>query len=338
MFIGFFIITIIGCIHFDYGNDYMQYYYDYLSITNSDFSISYIWDKATFRDPGWSILCFIFKPLGGFFTMVASLTIIQNLILYSFIKNNVERNNWWIAVFILLFSSSFFLLGLSMLRQWFVMCIFIGIWPAINKKKWLLSLIVIYFCSLVHGSALILLPFAFWGFVHINRRIEFTLVLFFVFCFLWLSKDLLNSIFSQLISLESFSSYKESYDDDTSLQSVGIGYILTILPFFCSLYYLSKRNGENAKDMSRLVLLSSIAYLVIPFAQIFQMISRVSFYFSILNVAVIPIVYTTIPNKLIRNTLYLILIFMTLYDYCSFFNSSIYGDSYRVFKTIFSQL
>lgn len=340
MLLGFIIITVLGCIHYDYGNDYMQYYYEYQIITDSEFNFSYVFDKTTFRDPGWSLLCFIFKHIGGFYTMVATLTIIQNALVYNFIRNSVDRKYWSISVFVFLFTSSFFLLGLSMLRQWFVMCVFVGIWSLINGKKWFLSLAIIYLCSFVHRTAFILLPFAFWGFIPYKGTKKYSVILLILFCCFWLSKNLLNSIFSQLLALNTFNSYSDSYDDESALQSVGVGYLLKIMPFFISIYYLNNKSSledETEKTKFKLVLLASIAYLVTPFSQIIQMISRVRLYFSLLNVAAIPIVYGAVSNKLIRYMLYGIYVFMTLYEYWMFFHSETYGKSYQTFKTIFLQ-
>ena len=73
--------------------------------------------------------------------MVAVLNVIQNVIYYKFIKANVERTWWPIAVFIYLFSTSFYLLNFSMMRQGLVIAIFLWMWKYIKNRKWFIALL-----------------------------------------------------------------------------------------------------------------------------------------------------------------------------------------------------
>ena len=60
--------------------------------------------------------------------------------------------------------------------------------------------------------------------------------------------------------------------------------------------------------------------------------------FTLLNIVSIPIAYNAISNKVIRNALIVIFIFMQLVGYAGFLNDDTYNGKFDVFKTIFTQL
>lgn len=62
---GFILITILGAIHYDYGSDYMSYYNTYREIVNLPFDLKAIMAGDYYRDTGWALLAFFFKPFGG---------------------------------------------------------------------------------------------------------------------------------------------------------------------------------------------------------------------------------------------------------------------------------
>lgn len=112
----------------------MSYYDIYKHVTAYQFDLSGIAAGDYFIEPGWVLLCWLFKHIGGFFKMVAVLNLIQNMLVYRTIKNYVEKKWWPLTVFIYLFSTSFYLLNFSMMRQGFVVCVFLGLWQLIKEK------------------------------------------------------------------------------------------------------------------------------------------------------------------------------------------------------------
>ena len=176
---GFFIITFLGCVHYNYGNDYIEYHKIYNTIVSTKFDWGYLISGYIYKEPGWAVLCYLFKHIGGFFMMVAVLNIIQNAIVYKVIKNNVSKYWWPLAVFVYLFSTSFYLLNFSMMRQGLAICLFLGAWEAIKNKRFFLTLLMLLIASTIHTSALILLPVALTCFVNIKKgRIAIIIFLF----------------------------------------------------------------------------------------------------------------------------------------------------------------
>ena len=112
--LSFIALTVIGAIHYDYGNDYTNYLYKFNESKDLSFGMDDIINF--FRDPGWIVLCILFRPL-GFFSMVIFLNIFQNLVYYGLIKTLVKREWWWLAVFIYIFSTNLYLINFSLMRQ-----------------------------------------------------------------------------------------------------------------------------------------------------------------------------------------------------------------------------
>lgn len=336
---GVILTAFLGVIHYDYGNDYMPYYEVFKQVTSYPFDIDAILAKEYYRDPGWVILCFLFKPIGGFFMMVATLNVIQNCIVYKFIKKYVDRKWWTMAVFIYLFVTSYYLMEFSMMRQIFVVIMFLGMWPYIIERKWWIPLIVIYLCSFVHGSALVLLPFAFWGFIPMDNAKYVGVCYAIVLMLLWLFGDTLNTIFQFAMTMDDeFSEYADRYENAETGLKLGFGFIINMIPFVLSVIFLLSKNRIYTTKEKSLVALGAIAFLIIPFGQIIRLVSRISTYFGIFSIAALPLIYGNIKNKMVRFGFVTLYVLITIYDYWLFFNEGAFVKSYSTFHTIFSQL
>lgn len=338
MALGVSLVTFLGMIHYDYGNDYMSYYNLFHHITSLNFDIDTILSKDYYRDPGWVLLCFLFKHLGGFFVMVATLNIIQNIIVYHFIKNNVELAWRPFAIFIYLFVTSYYLMSFSMMRQFFVAIIFLWTWKYIVHRKWLIASIIIYLSSFVHGSGIVLLPFAFWGFIPMNKSKYFGIGYAILLIILWVFNSKLNDIFLYSISLDdSFSEYANRYDSSETKLKLGLGFVINMIPFILSIRFLLSKNKKYTYQMKSLVALGAIAFLIEPFAQVIRLITRICIYFGIFSIASLPLIYDNINNRIIRLIFISLYILITIYNYYLFFHTGVYAEHYSVFKTIFNQ-
>lgn len=334
MKLGFILVTLLGVIHYNYGNDYMAYYDIYKSIVNVPFNFSNVIGGYVYKEPGWALINYAFKPIGGFFMMVAVLNIIQNVIYYRFIKNNVARSWWPVAIFIYLFSSNFYLLNFSMMRQGLVIAVFLAMWKYIKAKKWHIALVGLILAASVHSSALILLPFSFWGFLKMKNGKVWAIIYLVLFFFLWSADDFLNGVFEALIIFEEFQEYSYYLKDAESVE-FGVGFLINMLPFVVSIYYLMI-DKEQTEQNHQLVALATIGFMILPFGQIIPLISRVGMYFGAFSICAFTDSYSIIRNRYMRWIMIGIYVAITLYDYWNFFNNSVYADSYYHFKTIFT--
>ena len=284
-----------------------------------------------------ALLCYAFIPIGGFFTLVAALNIIQNVIIYRFIRTEIRKEWWPIATFIYLFDTSFYLMNFSMMRQGFVICVFLGLWALIKDRRWLISLIVLFMCSLVHGSSKVLIPFAFIGFLPNFSGKKFALFFIFLLLLLWTNISFLEGFFNKLFALEDFEEYVRYQEEDAGDYNLGLGLVIQLIPLFVSLFYLFT-NPDDKFQNKLLVLIALLSFVVTPFTRIVPGVGRVSLYFSIYSFAAIPIVYSSIKNINIRRILLMLYIVVESYDYWIFFSNPVFVKSYSTFHTIFNVL
>lgn len=335
---GFVIVTILGMIHYDYGNDYMSYYDVYKQVTSYRFDLSEILAGDYYREPGWALLCWLFKPIGGFFIMVAVLNLLQNLLVYRTIKNYVEKKWWPLSVFIYLFSTSFYLLNFSMMRQGFVVCVFLGLWPLIKGKKWYLAAPILWLCSFVHTSALILIPFSFAGFVPIGKGKVWASLYIIVFLVLWFSGSKLNEIFMSFMTVEEFQNYADTYSTSNNTMKIGLGFAMNLIPFILGMMYLRDTESGHSFSDNLVVSIALISFVIAPFSSIIPMVSRVGFYFGSYQMIAIPLIYKNLKHKEIQMALLFLFVFMLAYSYLIFFKSPVWIEKFTTFKTIFSQI
>ena len=336
---GFVIVTILGMIHYDYGNDYMSYYDVYKQVTSYSFDLPGILAGDYFREPGWTLLCWFFKPIGGFFMMVAVLNLVQNIIVYDFIKKNVNKRWWTVAVFVYLFATSFYLMSFSMMRQLFALIVFLGMWKYIEDRKWWIPLVVFWLLSFIHSSAIILIPFAFWGFLPVNKGKVVGISYAVLLLFLWFSQNFLNDIFSYALTLDDdFAQYADTYGNDNNVLKIGMGFVVNMIPFVLSILFLLDKKQNYSKSHKLMVSLAAISYLITPFAQIIPLTGRLGMYFSIYTIGSIPLIYSNIRKKEIRVVLLSLCLFMFFYDYIIFFSNPVWVDKYTNFHTIFEVL
>lgn len=329
---GFILVTFLAVIHYDYGNDYMGYFDLYNSLSAHP-SIWSVWDSDVYRDRGWSIINYLFQHVGGFFALVAIISAFEGIVYYKAIKRYLPRNIWWFGTFIYLFATSFYLLNFSMLRQGFVIAVFIAVYPLIERRKWWLAGLIMFVCSFIHGSALILVPFCLWGFLPVKKGKPLVIVYSVVLVAMYVSSQFLASIPRFVMeNTDAFERYEDTYAESETVTQFGLGFIIYLIPTIISIIYLGKKQAGNATK--RLVALSCISAFFTPLGTVVPMIGRVGMYFGVFKILALPISYRAISNKTIRIVLTVLYIAIILYDYYLFFNSEVFGEHYKVFHTI----
>jgi hypothetical protein len=333
---GFILVTLLAVIHYDYGNDYMGYYDLYRRFAGFG-SIGAVLDKDLYRDIGWSAINYVFQYLGGFFSLVAVISIFEGVVYYRAIRRHLPRELWWFGTFIYLFATSFYLLNFSMLRQGLVIAIFIALYPLIEQRKWLIAAPILYLCSFIHGSALVLVPFAFWGFLPVKRGKALVFIFSVFLVAMYVSSQFLASIPQFVMeNTDAFEYYEDTYSESDTVTKFGIGFIIYLIPTIITILFLGNKQAED--EMKRLVALSCLGAFFTPLATIIPMIGRVGMYFGVFRIMALPIAYKAINNKPIRIGLIALYIAIIMYDYCLFFNSEVFGEHYRVFRTIFGHM
>lgn len=337
---GFIIITIIACIRYNYGNDYMSYMRDFGRV--GQYSLSYIFENqeqlqysdALFKDLGAVTLFRIFHPF-GFFFFAGLISISQGCIYYQFIKENVKREYYWIAMFLYVFQFEFYLLPMSMIRQGFSIALLVWSWHFIKHEKIAIPIFLALISISIHKSAVVFVPFIFIArYIKFNNGKLLSMILLIVLVFMIGSSSLINSIFEKIVGADAFTIYVNSYGDEASGEMGMIRKILAFLPFVLSLYGISIPN-TSAQNRT-LLLLSAIGILILPFTSIIALISRLCYYFNIFTIAAIPISLKCVKNKLLRYGVCTVILLSTLYQYFDIFKNSVYTKSFAEYQTIFS--
>lgn len=338
MKLGFVLTTALQIIHYDYGNDYLAYYENCLE--TMQYSLSEIIDGSTMvhGEKGWLILCNLSQYIGGFFVMMAIIYIIQAIIVFKSIRQYVDKKWWPMSIFIYLFMTSFYMMSFTMLRQYLAMIIVLATFTYIKDRKWWKAGGLIILSIFIHTSSIIMIPFAFAGYLPLRNSKILVLFILGLFFALFMSSQLLSDVFSQAMLFEQVENYSEIYEDGKDV-GFGLGFLISLVPFLLSLYYLV---GTAEKDYDNgikiLVLLGSIAYIVIPFVQIIPLINRLSWYFSIFQVLSLPHVYKYIRIKspVLATGCISLFVMIILYMYWAFFTNGVYVKSFGgSFSTIF---
>lgn len=332
---GFILITFIAAIHYNYGNDYMSYYTVFKNVTSTPFNWTSLMSKEIYREPGWALLCYIFKYLGGFFTMVAVLNIIQNYIYYKAITTYVPKQYWVYSVFIYLFTINFYVMNFSMMRQGFTVAVFMAMWPLLRDKKIWISLPLIFCLSFVHSSAKILYPFAFIGYLPQNKKVTtaIALAMAILWVLLFTNGALVEIFFTRILSISDMESYADTYSNANGGGTFGLGALIYLTPFFALLYFLF-HDKEQSSEIRYFAIFALFSTVIAPFNHIIHIIGRVAIYFSTFSILSYPIAYSSITNKPIRYLLAGLIGTIIAYDYYLFFGGNGW-EAFKDFHTIF---
>lgn len=330
----FFITFFFAAIHYNFGNDYQSYLSIFEEINNREFDWYYITRKKYFSDIGWAVICFLFKPL-GFFPLVAVIAFVENLVYYLFIKKFVPKEWWLLAVFIYLFSDNLYILNMSILRQGLAASFFVIVFYCIKKfnvVSVLLGVVIIFFASTIHGTAIILYPCLAFVFLKKEWAPFLTIPLVVLLVILFVIPDQVNSFLLSIENLEEIGEYKKYYERGEA-RSISLGVIWRLIPFFVASYYCFFTKNISENDL-KIVLLSMLGFVLIPFSLAIPMIGRLCYFFAPFMVASIPITYKTLPPRIMYVCLFLEVAYL-IYGYWSFFHGVTWMESYYHFHSIF---
>ena len=324
--VSFSLIFIFLALRYNFGNDYKSYLKAFIDI-NKYIQFD-VFDKSNEFEVGWTILYRIFRPL-GFFVMIAVLALINCLIYYRLIKKYVPVNYYWLAVFIYIFSPGFMLIHASAMRQSLAILLFLFSIDYIYNKNTIRYFICIGLASLIHTSALILLPFYLLGFI--NRKINITggIILISIFISLFLFGKSINPVLNQFIAI-----YFEKYQIyQTALNlGTGLGVLYLSILFLLILYYDRFQNKESALVFK----IAIISFTFIPLSLLISLIGRVGMYFAPATILVYPIILMNLKKTIYKTIFLTIFIFMTGYGFYTFFSDEGWKVAFGTYQTILS--
>lgn len=339
--LAFILITIFLSIRYDWGNDYEHYLEQFEIYKFSGANILSISDMAEARgfynEWGWVFLNLLFDKLRlGFFGLVIFLTIVENFILYKLIRKYVNPQMYWMACLIYIFTFNIFVVGASMMRQYFCMIMYMLAADLLieNKKNIYKAIIIIFACSVVHHMNILMIltiPIFLYNIpIKKKNNLNFFILFLYLIWFFIGPKLFKNNIESILKASDSLGGL--SYlNDATEFSGLGLGIIFRFLIYGAVLYIIPYAMPKE-KILLKLFL---VAAVIEPLAFGTQMLSRIAMYFTIFAIIVWPLLWKYIPNRSIKIFLWIGYVLVTLNGFYNGFTSALYIDKVYEFHTIF---
>ena len=340
--LAFLIVIFVACIHYNYGNDYKGYYWNWTFISENSLKSLLSASRFSFYnyakpETGWIVLNKIFSFKNGFYYMVAALNIIEGVIYYKFIKKFVPQKLYVWAFFLYIFTYKYYLLNFSMMRQGFSMAIVLLSFMYFCDKSYKKTIIAIAIAVSIHSAAIIMIPvFIICKFEEKIRLRTFSLIILVLTVLIFLASSFSSRIFNLLISLSFFSDYKTFYAGTLSTNTIGLGFVLLSIPYIVMIYYMIFNSKDITTDYRYLIVLAYIAFLTKPFEFVgAALVTRIGYYFSIFDIAIVPILYSRIKRPLVRYILFFSLLAITIYTYFGFYSDPTYQEAFSEFHSIF---
>lgn len=320
--IAFLLLAIFYGIRYDFGNDYWGYYDAFVNSKILDFSSA--------KEPGWHLLMHLCQPM-GYFGFIFVLSLLYNLVVYKLIKRNVSRQWWWLAMFVFLFTFNFFLLGLSMIRQYMAMLLCMLAVNNMAENKILKFIIYLVIAGTVHFSSLIVLFSIIFYFIRPRaNKISVIIVFVMIFIIMILATNTLSSSMNAVLQMAFMENYSVYSDWDAGTKSViGISFDIMMMVLTMSLY------PQNTKQQIFFwVFLTS--FIMQPFSYVLAIFIRLSLYFSIFSVICYPQVFSSIRGRWYSLPLMMFYMLYTFRRCVISYTGETYWEFFNVYKTIFS--
>lgn len=310
---SFIVITVFLSLGYEWGNDvptYFSWFEGYTRYSLFDFrSYEDLNRKSEF---GWVFINQLCAPI-GFYGMRAVLFCFENYVIYSLVKRIVPRNYYWFAVLVYTMNPNFMILGSSMMRQWLAMCIVVLAFLHLEKKHWVVYIVLILISFSIHRSSLICLPFIFLPRLADKYRkgLMVALIPFFLLYY-FLSDYWVGYLVGMLESDDMYSNYTSSE------YSSGVG-LLSIIQFFIFIFMFY--NIQHIEKNKRIYIAVLMAFgLILPIYNYSGLAARLGYYFTVFTIGAYSLFVgqTKLPS-LVKVTFVASIIVLTIFNNIMFF-------------------
>jgi hypothetical protein len=325
--LSFVLIFLFLGLRYDFGNDY-ETYIGLFNRVNENPDIAFDQKMYLFYEPGWMILNWLFRPI-GFFGMTIFLALVYSIAIYKLIKKYIPSKYYWLVIFLLIFNPGFLLVHSTTMRQTVAILLFIFSINFIVNKNYLRFILCIALAATFHYTSLIILLISPFFFNNRKVSIVYGTLLFSLYLFIFLFGSFLAPYFGQVVSL--FSEKYEAYSDK-GIANSGLGFLLY------SILFLMTLNLEKIQDekISLFFKLTIVYFMLIPFALIIEMTSRIGMYFLPAVLIVYPYIFKTLKPRISRYIFLFGIMLFSMYQFFQFFYSTTYRDYFMEYHTFFS--
>ena len=294
------------------GDDTISYVRNYEAIEMIP-SYQYFLLNMGRMEPGYTHLSYFLSHHG--FSYFHFQIVISIFIFYSFWKFIVKYSpNISVSCFIISIGALY--ASMNVIRMELAVAILLFAIPYIQKRQWIRFLIVVFLAFLFHKSSIVFLIMYPLGVLKYNRKVT-TLIILSSVAIAFMGMTFFQFLTSELEMYESYTS-GEYFSEDRSLVGVSIICLETFLTLLMFKWtgYFDKNQYKSIDDstekqisfayISRMAYWLVFALSIIGFSN--NIMNRVSGYFSVMTMIMIPYAILCVKSKNTQRLLYLLIV------------------------------
>lgn len=319
------VLTLFYSVRTDYGNDIPAYRYLFDMLSSASFSDLFGIQERT--EPGWMILNYLFVPL-GWQSFITFLTIIQFGTVYWLINKYSDTKYMWIVFALYVLSSELMLVSLSMLRQALAMHIVAWSIPLILNRRVIISFLIILLATTMHTSAYAAFPLIVLPYLCGLRKTFLTVSFIIVFVSFMIAEALVDDILNMVLESDTFERYSIYADNE---HAFGSG--LSVMLYFVSAVWLLYWH-HGSKTNTFFILNNAIAVSLIPFVYSIPLVARVSYYFKLYSLVILPLLFFK-KGDFVGKFIFCVIVYIIVSGYFNFFEDPVWKQAFSTYYTIF---
>lgn len=282
-------LFLISAFRYDIGFDYQMYATGFQNMRATGF------ESLTYKD--WETGFIIFTKLLG---LIPGMDYVWYMIILSFIaifpaaifiyKNSKMP---WLST-VLYVNMFMFFMTMNFLRQMIAVSLLMLAWHFMKRKKFIIFAIIIVFASFFHQTVLVMIPVYFL----VKMKPAVRELLIYGFILLWFYTASTN-IFDLVTTF-----FHEEYRNSVFIDE-GVSFVYAILPVFITViaFLMIKTGTVNLTNENKyLTNLSFIGTLMMVTMSKHSIIERLSYYFIIFMILLVPVIYQSLKTNGIKYT------------------------------------
>lgn len=295
----FAILFLCSAFRFGIGNDYSQY----VQTAHEAYVGGYVVTEIGFN-------CFVklVYTLFGCECYELIFAVFAAVTIWIFIKALYEQSTNFFLAFFFFMTFGLYFQTFNTMRYYLALAITLFSMRYVLKKDWIKFTAVILFAALFHKSVLLVIPvYAICSFFWKKWQI-LAIMAISVLC--WFCSDFLLEI-----ALKLYPSYQNTvYLDGSEISKVSIIKCVMILGLYIALCYRYKEKFSSDRELRFYAQLNILSLIVCIFFTFLPVVTRISYYFSISQILMLPRLLTKIPDKrILKKLTYMILIVSMVY-------------------------
>lgn len=324
VFTFIFFLFLLSAARVDIGTDYYFYnlIYKYALEEHLELGIGFEWISNLFR---------IFELDYQLFIASNSLIVLLSII---FLTLNYSKYHY-LSIITFLGTYAFFS-SFNIFRQFTSIALVIIALVLFNKYKNKLLSISIYIFSIgIHLSSIVYLPAFLMRYIQVSKKVYFIILALCPLSYFIIPESLKELVFNELMNLNTF--YADKYISSVYIESEGRSiankfFYLFYWFFTFNLIWNTDKIDKNERWLVQGFILYLLLESMLPYSNLSQ---RVSYFFELLSIYIIPKSISTMENIIYRNIVKIavILIFFVRVFYVLNLN----GDGVVPYTSIFSQ-